>query len=162
MNKPIGGPEPKGTTLADPEIVAKNIAKQSTLTFKPGSKRSSLIEWNPARQAQVLDWHHRAKDYGSRKNARRRRRSAIRNRRERSSKRELNICRSAHRRRRDSTRWRQRPGEKRRGEQPFEAGVGRDDSISFGVSANRQEQLLKKHQESSRESTKRAAGVVSQ
>jgi RNA polymerase primary sigma factor len=23
-----------------------------------------LIEWNPSRQAQILDWHHRAKDYG--------------------------------------------------------------------------------------------------
>jgi RNA polymerase primary sigma factor len=39
-------------------------AKQSTLAFKPGRKRGSLIEWNPARQAQVLDWHHRAKDFG--------------------------------------------------------------------------------------------------
>ena len=63
-NKPNGGPDPKGTALADPEIVARNTAKQSTLAFKPGRKRGSLIEWNPARQAQVLDWHHRAKDYG--------------------------------------------------------------------------------------------------
>jgi RNA polymerase primary sigma factor len=45
--------------------VAKKPAKAATLTFKPGAKRSSLIEWNdPSRQVQVLDWHHRAKDFG--------------------------------------------------------------------------------------------------
>jgi RNA polymerase primary sigma factor len=45
--------------------VAKKTAPPATLAFKPSSKRSSLIEWNdPSRQAQVLDWHHRAKDFG--------------------------------------------------------------------------------------------------
>jgi RNA polymerase primary sigma factor len=45
--------------------VAKKSAKAATLTFKPGAKRGSLIEWNdPSRQVQVLDWHHRAKDFG--------------------------------------------------------------------------------------------------
>ena len=46
--------------------MAKKTAQKTTLAFKPGSKRSgSLIEWNdPSRQAQVLDWHHRAKDFG--------------------------------------------------------------------------------------------------
>src|SRR6187401_1640276 len=63
-NKPIGSALPEGNALADPEIVAKKAGNSSTLAFKPGTKRSSLIEWNPARQAQVLDWHHRAKDYG--------------------------------------------------------------------------------------------------
>ena len=53
----------EGSELAIPEDVAKKSARQA-LAFKPGSKRNSLIEWSPARQAQILDWHHRAKDYG--------------------------------------------------------------------------------------------------
>jgi RNA polymerase primary sigma factor len=64
MKKPIGSQKRKGNSLAQPEIVARKKENPTTLTFKPGSKRSSLIEWDPARQAQVLDWHHRAKDYG--------------------------------------------------------------------------------------------------
>ena len=40
----------------------------NTLTFKPGRPgrpRKSLIEWNdPSRQAQVLDWRHRAQEFG--------------------------------------------------------------------------------------------------
>ena len=44
--------------------MARKPSRISTLAFKPGSKRNSLIEWNPSRQAQILDWHHRAKDYG--------------------------------------------------------------------------------------------------
>jgi len=64
MNKPSGSPVPAGNTLAHPDIVARKTASSSTLAFKPGGKRGSLIEWSPARQAQVLDWHHRAKDYG--------------------------------------------------------------------------------------------------
>jgi RNA polymerase primary sigma factor len=35
------------------------------LTFKPRRRRKSLIEWSdPARQAQILDWHHRAHEFG--------------------------------------------------------------------------------------------------
>ena len=37
------------------------------MTFKPGDrrKRSSLIEWSdPSRQAHILDWHHRAHEFG--------------------------------------------------------------------------------------------------
>ena len=66
MKKPIGGPVPEGSSLATPEDVASKTttARPSTLAFKPGQKRKSLIEWNPSRQAQILDWHHRAKDYG--------------------------------------------------------------------------------------------------
>jgi len=70
MKKPINGPGSKGTTLADPDYVARKTANSSTLAFKPGAQRkreaegSSLIEWNTARQAQILDWNHRAKDYG--------------------------------------------------------------------------------------------------
>jgi RNA polymerase primary sigma factor len=44
--------------------VAKKTARSKTISFKPGA-RGSLIEWNdPSRQAQILDWHHRAKDFG--------------------------------------------------------------------------------------------------
>ena len=33
--------------------------------FTPGPARTSLIEWNdPSRQAHVLDWHHRAREFG--------------------------------------------------------------------------------------------------
>jgi RNA polymerase primary sigma factor len=56
---------PDGTRLAIPTDVAKKTARTTTLAFKPNAKRSSLIEWtDPSRQAQVLDWHHRAKDFG--------------------------------------------------------------------------------------------------
>ena len=35
------------------------------LTFTPGARRKSLIEWNdPTRQAHVLDWRHRAQEFG--------------------------------------------------------------------------------------------------
>ena len=35
------------------------------LTFRPAPRRESLIEWTDnARQANVLDWHHRARDFG--------------------------------------------------------------------------------------------------
>ena len=35
------------------------------LAFRPRKARASLIEWSdPARQAQVLDWRHRAQDFG--------------------------------------------------------------------------------------------------
>ena len=46
--------------------VAKSAPKRrQPLTFKPGGRRKSLIEWNdPSRQAQVLDWKHRAEDFG--------------------------------------------------------------------------------------------------
>jgi RNA polymerase primary sigma factor len=44
--------------------VAKKTARAGAIAFKPGT-RNSLIEWNdPSRQAQILDWHHRAKDFG--------------------------------------------------------------------------------------------------
>jgi RNA polymerase primary sigma factor len=64
VKKPIDNAEPEGSSLALPIDVARKNARTSPLAFKPGSKRSSLIEWNPSRQAQILDWHHRAKDYG--------------------------------------------------------------------------------------------------
>ncbi len=45
-----------------------NVAKKTSgnaLAFKPKRGRKSLIEWNdPARQAHVLDWHHRAQEFG--------------------------------------------------------------------------------------------------
>ena len=46
--------------------MAKKTPRSSKpLAFKPGTRRKSLIEWNdPSRQAQVLDWTHRAKEFG--------------------------------------------------------------------------------------------------
>jgi RNA polymerase sigma factor (sigma-70 family) len=45
-----------------------SVAKKSTapaLTFQRKRGRKSLIEWNdPSRQAHVLDWHHRAQEFG--------------------------------------------------------------------------------------------------
>jgi hypothetical protein len=46
--------------------VAKNTTG-TALAFKPkrGRKSKSLIEWDdPSRQAHVLDWHHRAQEFG--------------------------------------------------------------------------------------------------
>jgi RNA polymerase primary sigma factor len=54
-----------GNSLALCLDVPKKSARTPTLAFKPGPKRKSLIEWNdPSRQAQILDWHHRARDFG--------------------------------------------------------------------------------------------------
>ena len=61
--QPSGDRPSKGNPLADPEVVARKTAT-ATLPFKAGTKRGSLIEWNQSRQTQILDWHHRAKDYG--------------------------------------------------------------------------------------------------
>ena len=61
--QPSGDRPRKGNPLADPEVVARKTAT-ATLPFKAGAKRGSLIEWNQSRQTQILDWHHRAKDYG--------------------------------------------------------------------------------------------------
>jgi RNA polymerase primary sigma factor len=37
----------------------------NALAFKPKRGRKSLIEWeDPSRQAHVLDWHHRAQEFG--------------------------------------------------------------------------------------------------
>src|ERR1044071_4437188 len=55
----------KGNSLAIPSSVAKSTPRANTLAFKPGRRRKSLIEWNDStRQAQVLDWHHRAQEFG--------------------------------------------------------------------------------------------------
>jgi len=46
--------------------MAKKAQKPGApLTFRAGGRRKSLIEWNdPARQVQILDWRHRAQDFG--------------------------------------------------------------------------------------------------
>ncbi len=48
--------------------MAKKSTGSNTLTFKPGRPgrpRKSLIEWtDPSRQAHVLDWRHRAQEFG--------------------------------------------------------------------------------------------------
>ena len=37
----------------------------TAIAFKPKRGRKSLIEWNDSsRQAHVLDWHHRAQEFG--------------------------------------------------------------------------------------------------
>jgi hypothetical protein len=46
-------------------MAKKTQTRDVPLTFKPGRRRKSLIEWkDPARQAQVLDWRHRAQEFG--------------------------------------------------------------------------------------------------
>src|SRR6187431_2508224 len=64
MNKPSGRTQREGNTLATPEDVAKKTARGTALSFKASATRNSLIDWSPSRQAHILDWHHRAKDYG--------------------------------------------------------------------------------------------------
>ncbi len=45
--------------------MARKQQQPDALPFRPSTKRRSLIEWSdPARQAQVLDWRHRAHDFG--------------------------------------------------------------------------------------------------
>jgi RNA polymerase primary sigma factor len=154
-NKPIGPRRPEGNTLADPEIVARNTAKQSTLAFKPGSKRSSLIEWNPARQAQVLDWHHRAKDYGlaveEREEAEEGQPYGIEPRRLLEEEEPEAFADQPIRRRDDfEALAATEPGEEEaEEEQPFEAGVGREDVdlVRMYLQHIGKRKLLKKHQE---------------
>src|SRR5215204_1769813 len=53
-----------GNKLAHRKNVAKKTSEKA-LAFTPKRGRKSLIEWNdPARQAHVLDWHHRAQEFG--------------------------------------------------------------------------------------------------
>jgi RNA polymerase primary sigma factor len=154
-NKPIGPRRPEGNTLADPEIVARNTAKQSTLAFKPGSKRSSLIEWNPARQAQVLDWHHRAKDYGlaveEREEAEEGQPYGIEPRRLLEEEEPEAFADQPIRRRDDfEALAASEPGEEEaEEEQPFEAGVGREDVdlVRMYLQHIGKRKLLKAHQE---------------
>jgi RNA polymerase primary sigma factor len=45
--------------------VPRKTPRPTPLAFTPGARRPSLIEWgDPSRQAQILDWHHRARDFG--------------------------------------------------------------------------------------------------
>src|SRR4051812_40576088 len=55
-----------GNSLATHDNVAKKTASRpNTLAFKAKGRGKSLIEWNDSsRQAQVLDWHHRAQEFG--------------------------------------------------------------------------------------------------
>jgi RNA polymerase primary sigma factor len=47
------------------EMAKKAVKSQAPLAFRAKGRRKSLIEWNdPSRQAHVLDWHHRAQDFG--------------------------------------------------------------------------------------------------
>jgi len=45
--------------------MARKPVQSGTLAFRPGRRRTSLIEWNdPATQAHVLDWRQRAHGFG--------------------------------------------------------------------------------------------------
>jgi RNA polymerase primary sigma factor len=45
--------------------VPSKTTTSSALAFKPALRRKSLIEWNdPSHQAHVLDWRHRAHEFG--------------------------------------------------------------------------------------------------
>jgi RNA polymerase primary sigma factor len=52
--------------LQSGQLMAKKTSKPQPLEFKPrGRRQKSLIEWNDSsQQAQILDWHHRAQDFG--------------------------------------------------------------------------------------------------
>src|SRR3954465_2115125 len=40
-------------------------ASSKPLEFKPGRRKKALIDWNdPSKQAHVLDWRHRAQEFG--------------------------------------------------------------------------------------------------
>jgi RNA polymerase sigma factor (sigma-70 family) len=64
-SQPTNARAPEGSSFAPSGDVAKKSSAAGTLAFKPASKRKSLIEWTDhARQAQVLDWRHRAHEFG--------------------------------------------------------------------------------------------------
>jgi len=45
--------------------MASTSRGSSTLVFKASKRPKSLIEWNdPSKQAHILDWRHRAQDFG--------------------------------------------------------------------------------------------------
>src|SRR5688572_395944 len=54
-----------GNGFAVPWSVPRMSARPSPIAFKPGAKHKSLIAWSdPSRQAEILDWNHRARDFG--------------------------------------------------------------------------------------------------
>ena len=53
-----------GKSLAPNMTVPKKTSASAAVAFTPAPRRKSLIEWNPARQAQILDWRHRAHEFG--------------------------------------------------------------------------------------------------
>ena len=55
---------PVGRVVANQHNMAKR-GRPKTLEFSPTKRRKALIDWNdPSRQAHVLDWRHRAQDFG--------------------------------------------------------------------------------------------------
>jgi RNA polymerase primary sigma factor len=166
MKKPIGPSQPEGNTLADPDIVARKPGSSSTLAFKPGTQRkqgaqrkqeagrSSLIEWDPARQAQILDWRHRAKDYGlavdEREDAEEGQPFAIEPRRLLEQEEPEAFADQPIRRRDDfDALAASEPDEEEEEDQPLEAGVGRDDVdlVRMYLQHIGKRKLLKKQQE---------------
>jgi RNA polymerase primary sigma factor len=54
-----------GNELAHPGTVAKKSSPSPLAFTSPRGRKKSLIEWNdPARQTHVLDWRHRAQEFG--------------------------------------------------------------------------------------------------
>src|SRR5690349_11850184 len=55
---------PVGRVVANQHSMAKR-GRPKTLECSPTKRRKALIDWNdPSRQAHVLDWRHRAQDFG--------------------------------------------------------------------------------------------------
>jgi RNA polymerase primary sigma factor len=55
---------PVGGVVAHQHRMAKR-GRPKTLEFSPTKRSKALIDWNdPSRQAHVLDWRHRAQDFG--------------------------------------------------------------------------------------------------
>ena len=153
MNKPIVSPDPEGSSLAPSQAVAKKSARPSPLTFKPGSKRSGLIEWDPSRQAQILDWRHRAKDFGLEVDEREETDEGqpypIEPRQLLEDEEPEAFADQPIRRRADYEALAEREPEEGEDEQPLQAGVSRDDVdlVRMYLQHIGKRKLLKAHQE---------------
>ena len=54
-----------GGEVAVLDSIMPKRGRPKTLEFTPTKRRESLIDWNdPSKQAHVLDWRHRAQDFG--------------------------------------------------------------------------------------------------
>src|SRR5215212_10637205 len=158
-HKPIRPSDVEGSGLATPEIVARKTANSSTLAFKPGGQRKreaphgSLIEWDPARQAQILDWRHRAKDYGlavdEREDQEQGQPYEVEPRRLLEEEEPEAFADQPIRRRDDFDALAASEPDEEQEDQPLEAGVGRDDVdlVRMYLQHIGKRKLLKKHQE---------------
>jgi RNA polymerase sigma factor (sigma-70 family) len=54
-----------GQKVAVPPSIMPKRGRPKTLEFTPGKRRKALIDWDdPSKQAHVLDWRHRAQEFG--------------------------------------------------------------------------------------------------